>query len=172
MIKIRVFVLIVILGFSSCCKEKKPEKVNFSVEKQQINRVLDDWHLNAAETNFEAFFGAMTSESIFIGTDVTEVWNINEFKSFSKPHFDKGSAWNFKSVDRNVYLNSDGEFAWFDELLDTWMGVCRGSGVLKKVDNTWKIEHYVLSLTVPNDNIQEVIKVNKVSDSIYIKNLK
>ena len=48
------------------------------------------------------------------------------------------------------------------------MGVCRGSGVLKKKDGVWKIEHYVLSLTVPNDNIQDVIQINKEKDSLFL----
>ena len=51
------------------------------------------------------------------------------------------------------------------------MGVCRGSGVLIKNEDTWKIEHYVLSLTVPNNNIQEVIKINKVKDSLFLQKL-
>ena len=48
----------------------------------------------------------------------------------------------------------------FDELLDTWMGVCRGSGVIELVDKKLKIKHYVLSLTIPNDIIDDVIKMN------------
>jgi len=52
------------------------------------------------------------------------------------------------------------------------MGICRGSGVLKKVDNTWKIEHYVLSLTIPNENIQEVKNVNKERDSLFLSKLR
>jgi hypothetical protein len=128
--KIFVLVFIAIFIFSCNCEEKSIKKVVVSLEKDSINKVLDSWHLNAAETNFEAYFGAMTSESVFIGTDAAEVWNVQQFKDFSKPYFDKGSAWSFTSIDRNVYLNSDGKIAWFDELLDTWMGICRGSGVL------------------------------------------
>jgi len=165
-----VLVFIATFIFSCNCEEKSKNKVVVSVEKKSINKVLDSWHLNAAETNFEAYFGAMTSESVFIGTDAAEVWNVQQFKDFSKPYFDKGSAWSFTSIDRNVYLNSDGKIAWFDELLDTWMGVCRGSGVLKKSEGTWKIEHYVLSVTVPNDNIQAVMKVNKEKDSLFLTN--
>ncbi len=61
--------------------------------------------------------------------------------------------------------------AWFDELLDTWMGVCRGSGVLVKNGDSWKIKQYVLSLTVPNSNIDEVIKINKIKDSTFVKKI-
>jgi hypothetical protein len=91
--------------------------------------------------------------------------------TFSKPYFDKGKAWSFTSKQRNVYVDASGEIAWFDELLDTWMQLCRGSGVLKKEDGVWKISHYVLSLTIPNDKIQQVITVKKEIDSLFLKSL-
>ena len=64
------------------------------------------------------------------------------------------------------------DFAWFDELLDTQMKLCRGSGVLQKIDGKWKIAHYVLSIAVPNENVAELISIKKESDSILTKKLK
>jgi len=52
------------------------------------------------------------------------------------------------------------------------MGVSRGSGVLSKTEGVWKIEHYVLSVTIPNENITEVIALNKEKDSIFLSRLK
>ena len=158
----------------SCSKneQKKTLIVNTISEKKAIQTVLINWHKNAAEANFDAYFNAMSNKSIFIGTDASENWNIEAFKNFSKPHFDKGKAWNFNAFDRNIYIDPEGNIAWFDELLDTWMGICRGSGVLKKTDNSWKIEHYVLSLTTPNDNIEEVKRINAKHDSIFLKKFK
>ena len=43
--------------------------------------------------------------------------------------------------------------------MNTQMKICRGSGVLVKVGSNWKIKHYVLSMTIPNDNTSEVIKI-------------
>ena len=158
----------------SCSKneQKKTLRVNTISEKEAIQTVLINWHKNAAEANFDAYFNAMSNKSIFIGTDASENWSIEAFKNFSKPHFDKGKAWSFTAIDRNIYIDTEGNIAWFDELLDTWMGICRGSGVLKKTDNYWKIEHYVLSLTTPNDNIEVVKSINKKHDSIFLKNFK
>lgn len=165
-----VLTIVVLVLLVSCVTNKKDAvKVAVVEETSNINSVLNTWHKNAAETNFEAYFEAMTNKSVFVGTDAAEVWSLQEFKDFSKPYFDKGSAWSFKAIDRNVYIDEEGKIAWFDELLATWMGVCRGSGVLKKTNNVWKIEHYVLSLTVPNDNINEVIKINKVKDAVFLK---
>ncbi|MBT8263890.1 MAG: nuclear transport factor 2 family protein [Eudoraea sp.] len=136
-----------------------------------IGEVVDAWHLAAANADFDAYFSILTEDAVFIGTDAAEVWDKAEFMTFSKPYFDKGKAWSFTSKQRNVYVDASGEIAWFDELLDTWMQLCRGSGVLKKVNGTWKISHYVLSLTIPNDEIQKVITVKKESDSLFLKSL-
>lgn len=168
-----IYALVFVTLFLSCENKKAAsEKVNVTAEKETINMVLDAWHKSAAEANFETYFDAMTNKGIFIGTDASENWKLSEFKKFSKPYFDKGKAWSFTPVERNVYVYKDGEIAWFDELLDTWMGVCRGSGVLIKNENTWKIEHYVLSFTIPNDNVQEVIKINKMIDSLFLTKFK
>ncbi|WP_414655574.1 nuclear transport factor 2 family protein [Flavobacterium sp.] len=134
-------------------------RYKISDEKEQINRTLDAWHKAAAEGNFNNYFGMMTDDAIFIGTDPTENWNLKDFKAYAKPHFDKGKAWNFKAIERHIYFDNSGKLAWFDELLDTQMKICRGSGVLVKIGNEWKIKHYVLSMTIPNDNTNDVIKI-------------
>jgi hypothetical protein len=118
---------------------------------------------------YDAYFGKMDSISVFIGTDATENWTKKEFETYSKPHFNKGKAWNFKMLKRNIYINNTGSFVWFDELLETQMGTCRGSGVLEKTNNFWKIKHYVLSVAIPNNDIQKVILVKQKNDSIFLK---
>jgi len=108
-------------------------------EKEAVKSVLDAWHKAAADADFDRYFGLMTQDGVFLGTDATENWQNQEFKDFSKPYFDKGKAWSFKAVERNIYINNQQDFAWFDELLNTQMKLCRGSGVLKKVNGNWKI---------------------------------
>ncbi len=141
-------------------------------EKQAIIELLDSWHLAAANADFDAYFGKMTSDAVFIGTDATENWQNKAFREFSKPYFDRGKAWNFTSVERNIYLNESKNFGWFDELLDTQMKLCRGSGVVKKENGQWKIAHYVLSIAVPNDNVGELIELKKEKDSLLLLQLK
>ena len=167
-------VLLFVIFIISCNTPKENTvKVTVAAEKDSINVVLNSWHKSAAEAKFKAYFKAMTDSSVFIGTDASENWTIAEFKSFSKPYFDRGNAWNFKPVNRHIYVNKQGDVAWFDELLDTWMGVCRGSGVLLKDENSeWKIEHYVLSVTIPNESVNEVIAVKKEKDSVFLNKLK
>lgn len=137
--------------------------------KNKINTLLNDWHLAASEANFDDYFDKMDSVSVFIGTDATENWPKTAFAKFSKPYFDQGKAWDFKTLERNIYINSTGNFAWFDELLNTWMGTCRGSGVLEKKENVWVIKQYVLSVTIPNDDVQKVIAAKKENDAAFLK---
>ena len=92
--------------------------------------------------------------------------------NYAKPHFDKGKAWNFKSLKRNISFSTDGRYAWFDELLDTEMKICRGSGVLEKTGNQWKIRQYVLSMTIPNDVSKEVIKIKTPLENSLMSELK
>ena len=134
-------------------------QVNETDEKVAVSRMLDAWHKAAAEANFNTYFGMMTEDAIFIGTDPTENWDLKDFKAYAKPHFDKGKAWNFKAIERHIYFDKSGKLAWFDELLNTQMKICRGSGVVVKIGKEWKIKHYVLSMTIPNDNVDEVVKV-------------
>ena len=120
--------------------------------------------------NYEAYFDLMTDDAIFIGTDATENWSKKAFQEYAKPHFNKGKAWSFTPLERHVFTGKSGKIAWFDELLDTQMKICRGSGVLVKVNKQWKIKHYVLSMTIPNGNSSEAMKI-KQSEDLIIKKL-
>ena len=137
-----------------------------------MSKVLDDLNAFAAVADFKNYFNLYAAESSFIGTDATEVWNKKEFMDYAKPHFDKGKAWNFTSLKRNISFSSDGKYAWFDELLDTQMKLCRGSGVLEKIGNQWKIKQYVLSMAIPNDVNKEIIKIKTPIEDAIISDLK
>lgn len=140
--------------------------------KHKINNIIDDWHDAASKADFNAYFNLMTEDAVFIGTDATENWQLEKFKEFSKPYFDKGKAWSFTSLERNIYLNSNKNLAWFDEILDTQMGLCRGSGVVVLTENGWKIKHYVLSITIPNPKVKNVVNIKKDTDSLLKQKLK
>jgi ketosteroid isomerase-like protein len=124
-----------------------------------INEMMDTWHKAAATADEDVFFGSMTEDCIYIGTDKSERWLRDELKAWSAEFFDREKAWEFKAIERAVYMSDDGKLAWFDETLDTWMGVCRSSGVVKLVDGEWKLKHYHLSVTLPNDAVKKFIKL-------------
>ena len=140
-------------------------------DKSNIDQVLTQWHKAASEANFEEYFSLMTEDGVFIGTDPTENWQNKDFRAFSKPYFDRGKAWNFKTLERNIYTEENSSIAWFDELLATQMGICRGSGVLQKTEDGWKIAHYILSITIPNENVEEATAIKKTFDQKLIDSL-
>lgn len=164
-----ILVLCAVLVQTMCLAQAKDHPTSL---KQEINQVIAQWHKAAADASFDTYFDLMTDDAIFIGTDATENWNIPDFKSFSKPYFDKGKAWSFSTLERNLYAQPNVNLAWFDELLDTQMGICRGSGVLEKTAGGWKIKHYVLSIAIPNENVKEITTLKKTFDSDLMKKLR
>jgi ketosteroid isomerase-like protein len=142
-----------------------------NVEKDKINQTLNSWHKAAADVKFDAYFDLMAEDAIFIGTDATENWVKPDFKTWAKPFFDKGTTWNFTTLERHIFFDKSGKTAWFDELLNTQMKICRGSGVLVKVGKEWKIQHYVLSMTVPNDEVDAAIKIKAPIEDVLIAKL-
>lgn len=127
--------------------------------KTAINTLMDQWHNAAAIADEDVFFGSMTDDGIYIGTDASERWTRDEMKSLMMKYFQRDSAWDFKAKSRNISLSEDGNTAWFDELLDTWMGDCRSTGVVVKQGNEWKIKYYHLSIAVPNDVVDGYLKL-------------
>ena len=48
-----------------------------------INRVLDSYHLAAANGEWDTFFDLMSEDSVFIGTDARKRWGKSEFRQYS-----------------------------------------------------------------------------------------
>ncbi len=130
-------------------------------EKKAIDAMVAKWHKAATEADADTYFSLMTMDSYFIGTDQSERWNKEEFMLFAEEPFQEAPAWDFKTIERNIIVERGGNTGWFDEKLDTWMGTCRGSGVVERTEDGWKIKHYVLSVTVPNEKINQFIELVK-----------
>lgn len=156
-----------VLGFTTISAQAKFEK-----EKTEISTMLNAYNIAAAKADFTTYFSYFAEESSFIGTDASEVWDKQAFKVWAKPYFDKKTTWNFTSLKRNIYFSKDGTMAWFDELLDTQMKICRGSGVLEKISGQWKIRQYVLSMTVPNEVVDQVVAEKAPIEDVMIQQLK
>lgn len=119
-----------------------------------VAAVLDDWHAAADEARYFAHFAP---DAVFLGTDATERWSVEEFRRYAHPYFAKGKAWSFKAVERHISFSPDRSVAWFDERLDTPnLGPARGSGVLVRTAGSWRIAHYDLSVPIPNALMKEI----------------
>ncbi|WP_256080765.1 nuclear transport factor 2 family protein [Massilia sp. YIM B04103] len=125
--------------------------------RARVNAFVDGWHKDAANAD-PVYFDKMAPEGIYIGTDKSEVWTRDAFKVWAKPYFDRKKAWSFTAQKRNVYFSPDKKYVWFDEQLNTQMGTCQASGVLRSTDQGFLIEHYQLSLTVPNPLMNQFTK--------------
>ncbi|MBB6329537.1 hypothetical protein HNP24_000487 [Chryseobacterium sediminis] len=161
--------ILFILGFSLLNAQSK---TRFEKEKSEISTMLDAFNVAAAKADYTGYFNFFADESTFIGTDATEIWNKKEFMVWAKPYFDKKKTWNFKALKRNIYFSKDGKLAWFDELLDTQMKICRGSGVIEKINGSWKVKQYVLSVTVPNEVVDKVVVEKAPIEDALIQKLK
>ena len=128
-----------------------------------LDSLIDGLHRDAHEGNFETYFARYTSDAVFMGTDKTERWTIDAFKTYAAPAFEDGHGWTYKVVERN--WEGDGDTRWFDEILfNEKLGHCRGTGVVEKVDGNWKIAHYSLTLLIPNDIAETVGSQSKRAD--------
>lgn len=125
--------------------------------RKSVNELMDQWHIDAATADFDGYFGAIHKEGRFLGTDKTERWSKEEFISYAKDGFASKRTWDFKPSSRELFFSEDLTYAWFDELLDTWMGPCRGSAVVKKTENGWKIMQYNLAILVDNTVVNDYL---------------
>jgi ketosteroid isomerase-like protein len=122
-----------------------------------VGKVLDAFHEAAAKADGELYFSLFADDAVFMGTDATERWSVDEFKAFAEPYFSEGRGWTYTKTERHVSVSDGGETAWFDELLwnDTY-GACRGTGVLVLTDGAWRIAQYNLTFPIPNDLAAEI----------------
>ena len=120
--------------------------------------VLDDFHDAASKADEERYFSHFATEGVFLGTDATERWTVEEFRKYVHPYFSKGKGWTYVPRERRVGI--DGAFAWFDEVLDNESyGELRGSGSMRRIAGEWKILQYNLTFLVPNDKAKRVVDV-------------
>ncbi len=146
-----------ILGLTWCLMLSAPEP---PTPRQRIAQVLDDFHDAAAKADERRYFGHLADEAVFLGTDATERWTKEAFRRYCKPYFDKGQGWLYVVKERHIHLAASGQTAWFDEMLENKKnGLCRGSGVLVKVGEDWRIAQYNLSIPIPNERFPEVKKI-------------
>lgn len=127
------------------------------------SEVLDDFHDAASKADGTRYFGHFASDAVFLGTDAKERWTLAEFKAFAEPHFSKGKGWTYTLVPETRFCKETGDgVIVFDELLENEkLGRCRGSGVLVKRGEGWKVLQYNLTMTVPNEIAEDVAKQSR-----------
>lgn len=129
-----------------------------AAEDAAVRSALDRFHAAAAAADLDGYIGSFAPEGVFLGTDATERWTVEQFRAFCEPYFRQGRGWKYEPVERHVEFAEDGEVAWFDERLwnDSY-GETRGTGVLRRTDGAWRIAQYNLTFTIPNDSAKRVV---------------
>ena len=137
-------------------------------QRAAIDALIDGLHQDAHEGNFQTYFDRYTPDAVFLGTDKSERWTIDQFKVYAEPAFEDGHGWTYSVKERN--WEGEGTTRWFDEvLLNEKLGHCRGTGVVELIDGEWKIAHYALTMLVPNDIAAEVGAQTQRADGIVQK---
>jgi hypothetical protein len=139
-----------------------------ALDSRAVNDRLDRLHAGASNADSNAYFDCFAKDAVFLGTDATERWTLDQFKAYCKPYFDQGKGWTYTPHDRHISFDAatNPHIAWFDELLgNDKYGTCRGSGVLvlETAPGTsatlWKIAQYNLSFTIPNAKAAQVTAI-------------
>ena len=121
---------------------------SISLELVAINDVLNAYHEAAAQGEWDQYFSLMSDDGVFLGTDADERWPKAVFRQYAEGR----NGWTYHPTDRHINLTPDGNSAWFDEILDSESyGASRGTGVLIKTANGWKISQYHLTFPIPNE---------------------
>lgn len=151
--------LLALLTLTACAPATEAAPVDRAAEEAAVSAVLDDLHRLAAEADFEPYFQLFTEDAVFFGTDATERWSIPEFQGYAIP--EDGTpprGWDYRMTERHVFLDGDGDTAWFDERLENVnYGETRGTGVLIRTSEGWKISQYNLTIPIPNELAREFV---------------
>lgn len=158
---IRMMFIAVTLCLLGACSSTQPRHAFYDdMEKVMANGVLTSWHLAADQGLYEFYFDQMTDDSVFLGTDASERWTKDEFMAYAREPFSDGNGWTYKQIESHIAFDDDRDTAWADELLENEKyGILRGTSVLRKVNDRWKIAHYSLTFLVPNEKASRVVEV-------------
>ncbi len=143
----RAFMILLALSISGPVAAGEYADIAF---RAKVASFIDSWHDDAAHARL-AYFDKIAEDGIFIGTDRTERWDRAAFLEWARPYFARPSAWTFHAINRHVYFNADKSVIWFDEQLESRLGLCQASGVIRRDRDRFRIAHYQLSLAVPNE---------------------
>jgi len=145
---------------SAPCAPASPASFDRASAEREAARALDDLHDAAAHADEARYFGHFAPDAVFLGTDMTERWDLAAFRAYAHPHFASGHGWVYHPQRRSLAFASDGTIAWFDEdLMGERTGPTRGSGVLVASGGRWLIAQYNLAFTIPNERFDDLRKM-------------
>jgi hypothetical protein len=131
-----------------------------------VDGMLDDWHQAASVADGERYFAHFTPQAVFMGTDASERWDVTAFRAYAEPYFSEGNGWTYISVERYISFDASGQVGWFDERLSNEKyGEVRGSGVVVKRADVWKLAYYNMSFPLPNELTVQIVEQIRALDA-------
>jgi hypothetical protein len=166
MLRIILITLVLVASMlqSGCAQQRsRTGATPMTGNDQAIAKALDRFHAAASNADFDAYFGTFTPDGVFLGTDATERWTVQEFKAYCKPYFDQGKGWTYLPRQRHILVDEEIGRAWVDEVLENEKyGMCRGTAYLQREHNAvWRISRYSLSFLIPNNVAAEATALGK-----------
>ncbi|MEM6707207.1 MAG: nuclear transport factor 2 family protein [Pseudomonadota bacterium] len=145
----------------SAARDTTPTDASPATVERTVDSVIDGFHAAAAAGDKDRYLGAMTESGVFLGTDEWERWPRQpDFEAYVGERFKEGGGWSYTPEERTVAFSANGRVAWFDEVVvHERYGRFRGTGVLTRGVNGWKIAHYALSFLVPNEHWDQVTEL-------------
>ena len=123
-----------------------------------VDSILDSFHAAAAVADEPRYLATLTDDMVFLGTAPGERWEGPAWREFVHRYFSQGKGWSYAPSDRRVVIAPGGETAWFDETVDNdHFGACRGSGVLRREGDGWRIAHYNLTIPIPDELVPDLV---------------
>lgn len=148
-----------VILLAGCSSTQSRHTLSEDMEKVVINGVLTSWHVAADQGLHKFYFDQMTDDAVFLGTDSSERWTKDEFMEYARGPFSDGNGWTYTQAESHVAFNDARDTAWADEILENEKyGTLRGTSVLRKVNDRWKIAHYSLTFLVPNEKAGRVVE--------------
>ena len=151
------FLMPSVILIAGICLSMTDSEQNYSTS--EMDKLIDQWHQAAAVGDSATFFGLMTKDAIYLGTDEKERWDRTSMGRDLGKYFNGKKAWNFIPYNRKYIALEDKKSILFDECLRTWMGPCKATGKLTKVKGRWLISYYNLSVAVSNDVIKQYLSL-------------
>jgi ketosteroid isomerase-like protein len=151
--------LVLLTSSSAFSKDVQPLAKNVL---ELIESKMDDFHDAADKGDNVRYLNHFSEDSVFMGTDDWERWPYIEFSKYVNKHFKNGKGWSYSAIKRFTNLNFEKELAWVDEIVESKNGErFRGTAVLEKTQQEWKLKHYSLTKLVPNESWDEVNDITK-----------
>lgn len=125
----------------------------------EVAGLLDRLHTAAADADERTYFGCFALDAVFLGTDPTERWTVDEFRKKASASFSDHKGWRFEPNEREVHVHVGLAVAWFDETLrHERYGTLRGVGVAVRQAEGWRVAQYALSVPIPNAQLLDVLE--------------